>query len=113
MLKVERAAGLNVERWIYEDARRSDRKRDLENDLTKAFIREQIEKGCSYCGEESIRMTLDRIDNSIGHLQSNCVPACIRCNCTRRHMPYEAWLIVAPAMREARLAGLFGDWTGR
>jgi len=58
-------------------------------------------------------MTLDRIDNDKGHTQDNVVPACIRCNYARRSMPYEAWLVVAKGMREAREQGLFGDWTGR
>jgi hypothetical protein len=58
-------------------------------------------------------MTLDRIDNDKGHTEDNVVPACIRCNYTRRSMPYEAWLVVAKGMREARERGLFGEWTGR
>lgn len=27
-------------------------------------------------------------------------------------MPYDAWLVVASGMREARTKGLFGDWVG-
>ena len=27
-------------------------------------------------------------------------------------MPYEAWMVVAEAMRRAREQGLFGDWVG-
>lgn len=97
--------------WI--DSRSTDRKVGRENNLTKEFIAGEIAKGCSYCGESSIRMTLDRIDNEKGHTQDNVVPACIRCNYTRRNMPYEAWLVVAKGMQEARLAGLFNGWTGR
>lgn len=98
---------------IWQDTRRSDKKAGLTNDLTKEFIATLIQKGCFYCGETQIRMTLDRIDNNQGHLMSNVVSACIRCNYARRAMPYEAWLLVAKGMREAREAGLFGDWTGR
>jgi hypothetical protein len=57
-------------------------------------------------------MTVDRVDNDLGHLQSNVVPACVRCNHVRGQMPYEAWLMVAPGMRAAREAGLFGGWDG-
>jgi len=81
--------------------------------LTKGFIAEQVAKGCLYCGESEIRMTLDRICNEKGHTQDNVMPACIRCNYTRRDMPHEAWLVVAKGMREAREAGLFNGWTGR
>jgi hypothetical protein len=100
-------------RFIWADSRKADRKKGLANDLTKDFVRRMLERSCFYCGETQLRMTLDRVDNKQGHLQSNVVPACIRCNYVRRDMPYEAWLIVASSMREARKRGLFGDWEGR
>lgn len=109
-----RAALVNQERWILEDSRRDDRRRrGVENDLDIQFIRDAIKKGCSYCGERQLRMTLDRIDNGLPHTKANVVPACIRCNYTRKNMPYAAWLVIAPKMREARELGLFGTWTGR
>ena len=109
----QRATGVNTEKYIRTDPRSSDRKTGRDNDLTHEFIAAEIEKGCRYCGESKIRMTLDRIDNDKGHTQDNVVPACIRCNYTRKNMPYEAWLVVAKGMREAREAGLFNGWTGR
>lgn|GEM_PF-1385135 len=108
-----RAAGIDLPRWILTDSRASDRKKGLSNDLTKSFIAERIAQGCCYCGDKTIRMTLDRIDNNQGHTRNNVVPACIRCNYIRRDMPFEAWLLVTGAIREARKRGLFGEWTGR
>jgi len=108
-----RKEGKDPARWILKDARGSDRKKGRDNDLTKPFVEGCIAQGCSYCGETTLRMTLDRVDNTLGHLQSNVVPACIRCNYARGSMPYEAWLVVAPGMRKAREGGLFGCWTGR
>lgn len=108
-----RANGLRTEWFIYSDSRGSDRKSGYTNDLTKDFIRDAIKDGCQYCGETTIRMTLDRIDNTKGHTMDNVVPACIRCNYARRSMPYDAWLVVAKGMKEARESGLFGTWTGR
>lgn len=105
-----RASGQCQERWIFEDSLNADRKRGRENDLTIEFVKQAIASGCSYCGESSIRMTLDRIDNDVGHTMRNVVAACIRCNIVRRDMPYEAWLTIAPAMRRARRNGLFKDW---
>jgi hypothetical protein len=95
---------------IVHDSKRRDKENQLENDLTHEFVLSAIKDGCRYCGENSIRMTLDRIDNSRGHLQSNVVPACIRCNLIRKHMPYEAWLVVAKGVREAKELGLFQTW---
>ncbi len=111
--KEQRRQGLNTEKFIYQDSRRTDRKAGRSNDLTKDFIAEQIAKGCAYCGETEIRMTLDRIDNDIGHTTGNVIPACIRCNYVRGNMPHTAWIVVARAMKRARGQGLFGDWTAR
>ncbi len=107
-----RRMGLHVERWIVEDSRRTDRKLGRLNDLTTAWVAEQIASGCSYCGETQLHMTMDRIDNTLGHIQSNVVPACERCNYIRRDMPYAAWLKLVPTLVEIREAGLFGVWTG-
>lgn len=108
-----RAAGIDVARFILREARRSDRLRGRVCDLTKDQIESLISRGCSYCGETGLRMTLDRIDNSGGHTLDNVVPACIRCNYARRDMPYEAWLCLVEGMRQARELGLFKAWTGR
>jgi hypothetical protein len=92
--------------------RTSDRERHLACDLTKSETIELLSRQCSYCGETKLTMSLDRIDNALGHTRANVIPACVRCNFVRKDMPYEAWLTLAPAMRAAREAGLFGDWTG-
>lgn len=102
-----------TERWILQDSRRSDKRNGRINDLTKEFIKNLIKDGCAYCGETKLRMTLDRVDNGLGHLQTNVKPACVRCNDLRGNMPFAAWLIVSTAVRAARLAGAFGTWHGR
>jgi hypothetical protein len=102
----------NVAQAILSDARRADRKRKHENDLTLAFVTEFIARPCDYCGDEELRKTLDRIDNERGHIRTNIVVACERCNYVRRNMPHVAWMVITPAMRDARVRGLFGDWTG-
>lgn len=101
-----------IARIIAIDARKSDRKRGWTADLDHVTVLSLITQGCSYCGEHTIRMTVDRIDNSKGHTKDNLVPACIRCNYMRRNAPYEAWKHLAPALKEARELGLFGEWIG-
>lgn len=110
----QRKALHNVDKWIYEDSRGSDRKKGLRDqfDLTREFIREIIADGCRYCGESDIRIGLDRIDNARGHSKDNVIPCCMRCNYIRRHMPFEAWMKIVPAIRNARECGAFGDWVG-
>ena len=102
----------NVPSTICTDSRKADRKKGLINDMTVDFVRGLIGDGCSYCGESELRMTLDRIDNAVGHVTTNVVPACIRCNYMRRDMPHSAWLVLCPSVREARESGAFGNWTG-
>ena len=95
---------------IVADSRRSDKRHGLSNDLDREWVKETISVGCTYCGETKLRMTLDRVDNNVGHIRVNVRAACIRCNYARRNMPYDAWLL---RMREARERGMFGSWTGR
>jgi len=102
----------HVAECIFVDCRVSDRKKGRDNDLDLEFVRKIIAQPCAYCGETEIRISLDRIDNALGHTKANVIQACERCNYFRRDMPYDAWLVIARAMRRARKKGLFGDWTG-
>ena len=39
---------------------------------------------CYYCGDSEMKnKTLERLDNKIGHIKTNCVVACIDCNTDR------------------------------
>ena len=98
---------------IAVDTRASDKKFNREYNLTVDIIRSLINRPCSYCGESELQMTLDRINNEIGHIESNVVSACIRCNLIRKAMPHAAWLCLLPGLKEAREKGLFGSWIGR
>lgn len=101
----------NPAQTILTDCRHSDRKSGFgKNDLDLLFVQKTISNGCSYCGDVSIRMTLDRIDNSIGHTRTNVKSCCIRCNYLRGSMPYPAWLAIVASVRFAREHGLFGSW---
>jgi hypothetical protein len=113
--KRERWARSNQAKFVYLDARGSDRKHGRDNDLTVDFVREAIKKGCAYCGvsRDGSVMSLDRIDMTRGHLQENVIAACDNCNLTRGTMPYAAWAIVAKAVRKARAFGLLAGWNRR
>lgn len=61
---------------------------------------------CRYCGAPpamparksrthaaTVRMNgIDRVDNSVGYVLSNCVPCCAWCNEMKRHRPQDAFL---------------------
>lgn len=99
--------------WVKNNAKWADKRKGRENDLDIAFVKEMISNPCRYCGRNAKFMTLDRIDNSIGHVRSNVVPCCRRCNLVRNSMPIEAWVVVAEGMKKATEMGLFGDWEGQ
>lgn len=108
--KKDRKEGKRPEHWIWIDSRRTDRKKKLDNDLTKQFIKQIIVNGCHYCDSHH-RMTLDRVDNTIGHTKNNVLPCCYRCNMIRRNMPFEAWIEVSKGVKIAHKKGLFGEWS--
>lgn len=96
---------------ILSDCRSSDnKKKRAGNNLDLEFVAEIIKNGCFYCGETTIKLTLDRKDNSQAHTKENVNSACIRCNMLRGSMPYAAWMHIVPAVREAKELGLFKEW---
>ena len=71
---------------------------DKENHITAKYLRQLKEDGdgtCCYCGcvldwsnQQHIRrpkqVTLQRKDNTLGHIKNNCVYACFNCNVVLR-----------------------------
>ena len=102
----------NRAKFIVKDAGDADRKKGLENDLSEDFVRNLLVGGCSYCGETELQLTLDRTDNTVGHVTTNVTVACLRCNMLRRDMPFAAWKFLVPSIRRARTKGLFENWSG-
>lgn len=95
---------------VLTDIRKSDKKYGRQNDLTKEIVEDILKRGCGYCGDTLGQIGLDRIENSLGHLKSNVVPACTRCNLMRRDMPYAAWIRLVPVIRTLHQEGVFGTW---
>ena len=67
-------------------------KYDANNFIDKCFIEQLIDEStmCYYCQCQmqfieynDTLCTIERLDNSIGHIKSNCVLACKKCNCSR------------------------------
>lgn len=99
---------------VLEDCKYSDRKKGRVFDLSLETVSEMLDKPCFYCEDSGAEcMTLDRVDNSLGHVEGNVVQACYRCNFTRGSMPFQAWLHLREGMKSARLAGAFQDWRSK
>jgi hypothetical protein len=98
---------------IIQSSTRADKAKGRATSLTVDFIVSLITQPCRYCGDTQARMTLDRIDNAVGHIESNVLPSCLRCNVVCGAMPYPAWLLISQNMQKARETGLFGGWDGK
>ena len=96
--------------FILSACKNFDKRHGFVCDLDLKFIQQTIAPGCSYCLDTIGQMTLDRIDNSMGHLKFNVVSCCFRCNYIRRNMPHAAWLVIVPAIKRAHQLGLFQEW---
>ena len=84
---------VNIEQWIF-NSRQYDKKRniyDADRFIDKCFLEGLVEdyKQCYY-GDCQVNLqyteyqddlaTIERLDNSIGHIKSNCVLCCLKCN---------------------------------
>lgn len=96
--------------FIFTACKNFDKRHGFICDLDIEFIQQRIAAGCSYCFDTIGQMTLDRMDNSLGHLKLNVSACCFRCNNIRKNMPYAAWLVLVPAVRQAHQQGLFQNW---
>lgn len=80
----------------------TDKKRGWVSDLTVDYMKIALDSPCHYCGFPS--NGLDRIDNSIGHIMTNCVPCCYTCNIVRNDVfSYEEMMILGKTIREIKL----------
>jgi hypothetical protein len=92
---------------IYLTYTKSAEKRNLVFELTPEEFKNLIFDNCYYCGEypsnkikfkKNLTITyngIDRVDNSIGYILSNCVSCCAKCNRTKMEMnvgDFIAWI---------------------
>ena len=88
---------VNIEQWIFK-SRQYDKMRniyDADRFIDKCFLKGLIEdyKKCYY-GDCKVNLqyteyqddlaTIERLDNSIGHIKSNCVLCCLKCNVSKK-----------------------------
>jgi len=85
---------VSIRRWIIH-SKESDKKYnrfDVDRFIDKCFLKELVRDypNCYYCKIElqyieynDTLATIERLNNSIGHIKSNCVLCCKKCNLTR------------------------------
>jgi hypothetical protein len=84
----------------FNNYRRIAKQKNRKFDISYAFFAEMVSKDCFYCGAipRPIRASsyknivvngIDRINNDLGYIESNCVPCCTRCNQEKRDLTKE------------------------
>jgi len=87
---------------LYSVYRRFDSNKELFFDLELPIIVGLLHEPCNYCGFPSTG--LDRIDNSKGHTEDNCIPCCWECNTARMdNFTHEEMLKIGKTIREVKL----------
>jgi hypothetical protein len=76
----------------------------LEFSISKEFFKKLTKENCAYCGEEPkqvqngdriypyIYNSIDRVDNTQGYIEGNCVPCCGVCNHMKNTLSKEDFL---------------------
>ena len=88
---------VNIEQWIF-NSRQYDKMNniyDADRFIDKCFLKGLVEdfrkcyyRDCEvnlqYTEYQNDLATIERLDNSIGHIKSNCVLCCLKCNISER-----------------------------
>ena len=76
---ISKTPSISKEERVYNDYVKSALARNKAFELTlEEFNTFKIDAYCTYCGSPSLG--IDRVENSIGYIMSNCVPCCGQCN---------------------------------
>lgn len=97
--------GQAAKRKIFNSIKGGAKKRNFEFHLSYETVLNYISKDCFYCGikpktlKEAIGGNIyyngiDRVDNSIGYVESNCVTCCKQCNLAKHNVNKEMVKII-------------------
>ena len=103
--KIKKPFGEATFNSLYFDYKYNAKARNLEFNLTKTQFKKLATGNCAYCGIEPkqvyykkcangnfIYNGIDRINNNIGYVIDNCVPACKFCNYAKKCGTQEEFL---------------------
>lgn len=78
----------------FNRAKRNAKRRGLEFSIPFSFFQRHLQKPCFYCGELKIEQSgwMDRIDNAVGYIKKNILPACALCNYLRNDLPIDFFM---------------------
>lgn len=91
---------------LYNNIRSGANRRSYVFELTVDDVKDLSKQNCVYCGAEPMQKIqyksdiylyngIDRVDNSVGYVKSNCVPCCGTCNRakgSKTHAEFMLWI---------------------
>jgi hypothetical protein len=82
--------------------RHNAKRKNLMFELTLEQFKFFSSRPCEYCGRAGV-VGIDRVDNSIGYKEDNCVPCCKNCNSGKNNGSLTKWLDWRTRVAERRL----------
>jgi hypothetical protein len=99
------------ERYVFKRIKWDAKKAGRPFNLSFEWFKEVIQKPCHYCNRSRVNKVsvaskkpgefllvdfryngLDRVDNTLGYEEDNCVPCCVVCNRAKNSMPYDEFM---------------------
>lgn len=70
--------------YIYGRLKSGAKRRNLDFNITLRDVEFICSKNCYYCND-SESISIDRVDNNIGYIKTNCVSCCTMCNMMKKN----------------------------
>lgn len=105
--KVRERSPLRIRR---ENSRSVAKQMGREHTLTNEQMDDLFLSSCQYCGEPGLG-GIDRVDNAVGYIITNCVPCCTPCNWIKGQLQVEQFLTQAKSVATYQSTGQTStDW---
>ena len=108
--KIRLAYGQAAFNKLYRSYVYGSKNRKIEFNISKEKFKQMAESRCYYCNVKPYQVMknngksgfygnfiyngIDRKDNSIGYIESNCVPCCFRCNQAKLCMSHDDFILL-------------------
>jgi hypothetical protein len=93
----------------YKSMVHSDKVRFKCNTISRDSYKGYIKQECHYCERQNCG-GVDRMDSSIGHVDSNCVPCCEKCNFILGDLSYSVKINLKCGLKKSYEEGDLKEW---
>ena len=94
----------------YKAYKTADKKANRIHSITWLEAQVLFNQNCFYCNTID-KIGIDRKDSSKGHTLENSISCCEKCNMILGDLPFEAKLLLKPALEQIQIQNLLQQWT--